>query len=216
MNKVKHGYTVPCSSALRDAVLALAARQRVNVADLARSVLLVVPPEIIQTFPDPGEPAPGDRELVVNQSGASQGRPWRRKPRLQVRLPQGVAIPYLRRALALALAIDRGEVSLHSLTPSEKAATPVLLDELDRLRAIVELLSFRPLSSGVRTRAEALHIMGFPPGFIPDQATVRARFRQLATVYHPDGAYGSHLRMSQLNAAMTILRRNWWVAPDTS
>lgn len=33
------------------------------------------------------------------------------------------------------------------------------------------------------------------------------RFRKLATVYHPDGKHGCHQRMSQLNAAMDLLRR---------
>jgi hypothetical protein len=40
----KHSYTIPCSSALRDAVSDLAARRGVNVADLVRSVVLMVPP----------------------------------------------------------------------------------------------------------------------------------------------------------------------------
>ena len=37
----------------RDAVMDLAARRRVNVGDLARSVLLVVPGGVIDEFPDP-------------------------------------------------------------------------------------------------------------------------------------------------------------------
>ena len=28
----------------------------------------------------------------------------------------------------------------------------------------------------------------------------------LATIFHPDGAYGSHQRMAQINAAMALLR----------
>ena len=50
----KHSYTIPCASAFRDAVTDLSVRRRVNVGDLARSVLLVVPEGVIRDFPDPG------------------------------------------------------------------------------------------------------------------------------------------------------------------
>lgn len=79
-------------------------------------------------------------------------------------------------------------------------------DDLMRLRAMVSVLSFEPLPGGVRGRADALHVLGFPPGADPDGERVRARFRLLATIHHPDGNQGNHQRMSQLNAAMTMLR----------
>jgi len=63
------------------------------------------------------------------------------------------------------------------------------------------------LPHGVETRADALHVLGFPPNSHPDARELRARFRLLATVHHPDAAQGSHARMSQLNAAMDLLRR---------
>ena len=66
-------------------------------------------------------------------------------------------------------------------------------------------LAFRPLSAGVRTRSEALHVLGFAPGELPDRDAIRARFRGLATVHHPDSSTGNHLRMSQLNAALALL-----------
>ena len=65
----KHSYTVTCSSEFRDAVLALAERRKVNVADMTRSVVLVVPEEIISAFSDPGEPSRDDRETVTIKSG---------------------------------------------------------------------------------------------------------------------------------------------------
>jgi len=80
-------------------------------------------------------------------------------------------------------------------------------DELERLRTVVAALQFDPLPGGIVTRDQALYVLGFPPGSIPDQGALRTRFRRLATVYHPDGKDGSHLRMSQLNAAMEMLRR---------
>lgn len=220
----KHSYTIPCSSPFRDAVTDLARRRRANVGDLARSVVLLLPPEAIAEFPDPGEPGREDRETVVLKSGAAEGRPWRRKPRLQVRLPPGHEVSMIRRALGIALAMERGEMNLslegkaaaaavHANQP-EPAPAPEdakrlreAREELERLQAIVSVLAFDPLPDGVRTRDEALHVLGFPPGRVPDLASLRARFRMLATIHHPDAGYGDHRRMAQLNAAMDILRR---------
>jgi len=235
---VKHSYTVPCSSAFRDAVTALADQRGVNVADLARSILLVVSGDVVDAFEDPGEPDPDDREEVAIKSGPSEGRPWRRKPRIQVRLTPGYDVTMIRKALNLALAVEHGVINLdvHGLsglakaeeerTEEEKAmpqpthpphvdAEPIekhhaLIkerdEEVERLRTMVSVLSFEPLPNGVSSRAEALHVLGFPPNASPDRSSVKGRFRMLATIHHPDGAYGSHERMSQLNAAMDYLR----------
>lgn len=207
----KHSYTIPCSSALRDAVSDLAARRGVNVADLVRSVVLMVPPESISEFPDPGEPLSGDRETVILKSGAAKGRPWQRKPRLQVRMAHGYDEVFLRRALGLMLAMDEGEAefslaSVDAGDPEPPVSTPADSEELDRLRAMVSVLSFDPLDDGIITREDALHVLGFPPSAAPDPTTLRARFRILATVHHPDSGYGHHGRMSQLNSAMDMLR----------
>ena len=219
---IKHSYTIPCASAFRDAVDALAAKRRVNVGDVARSVLLVIPAATIAAFPDPGEPAADDRETVILKSGPAQGRPWRRKPRLQVRMAPGYHVDFIRRALALALAMDEGRYLLRLEDPaapppppppppppqtqSENALAVEANEELERLRAIISVLAFEPLPQGVSSRDEALHVLGFPPGARPDKRTVRARFRMLATIHHPDSQCGSHHRMSQLNQAMEFLR----------
>lgn len=220
---VKHSYTIPCASAFRDAVEALAARRRVNVGDIARSVLLVLPPALVSDFADPGEPAADDRETVILKSGPAEGRPWRRKPRLQVRMAPGYAVAFIRRALALALAMDRGDYVLRlddpnapppppaaapepAPDPEASAAMMAAQEEIERMKAIISVLAFEPLPHGVATRDEALHVLGFPPGTRPDRRTIRARFRMLATIHHPDSHYGSHHRMSQLNQAMEVLR----------
>ncbi|MEE8394139.1 MAG: J domain-containing protein [Rhodospirillales bacterium] len=216
--RLKHSYTIPCSSSFRDAISDLAGRRHVNVADLARSVALVVPDELIDSFPDPGGPGPKDRETVVLKSGTAKGRPWRRKPRLQVRMAPGYEVERIRRGLALGLAMERGEVKVRLEGKGEKDKAPqapsgppqtALIsearEELEKLRAIVSVLSFEPLSGGIRNRGDALHILGFPPASKPSIRALRARFRMLATVHHPDGKYGSHQRMSQLNAAMEHL-----------
>ncbi len=210
----KKSYTVACASRFRDAVEALAARRGVNVADIARSVLLLLPGETVAALPDPGGPAGDDRESVVLKTGPGAGRPWRRKPRLQARLPDGFDEATIRRALGLALALAAGERSVRIADPAAEArqaraasrAEHQHSDELERLRTVVAALSFTPLSEGVRTRDEALHVLGFAPGSQPEVRAVRARFRVLATIHHPDSAFGSHERMSQLNAAMDVLR----------
>ena len=216
---LKHSYTVPCSSAFREAVEALAEQRQVNVGDLARSVLLVVPAEQVEQFPDPGEPPSHDRETVILKSGPAEGRPWRRKPRLQVRMPPGHAIPFIRRALGLALSLADGRLAVSISDPSapvqrsapEPLPAPIVeaepaADELDRLRAIISTLAFDPLPDGIRSRSDALHVLGFQPGARPDSRTVRAKFRLLATIHHPDSDHGDHQRMSQLNQAMALLR----------
>jgi len=215
----KQAYTITCASRFRDDVLSLAERRGVNAGDIARSVLLVVPINEIRDYPDPGGPSAGDREVVILKSGAAKGRPWRRKPRLQVRMAPGYDPVTLRRALAIALAMARGEtgvrlepaeVPLMTLEPEPAHETTVTAapadEELNRLRAAVSALSFDPLEEGVRTRDEALHVLGLPPGRMPDRTTLRARFRMLATIHHPDGELGDHRRMAQLNSAMEVLR----------
>jgi len=197
--------------------MALAKSRLCNVADLARSVVLVAPLSVINSHKDPGEPARDDRETVVLKSGRSMGKPWRRKPRLQVRMAPGYAIETIRKALALALAIDRGHMSVGveselALSEAEikRDAQHALLrdthDEMERLRNIVQALHFEPLEDGVHSREQALYILGLPPGSNHDVNAIRMRFRRLATVYHPDGKDGCHQRMSQLNAAMELLR----------
>lgn len=208
--------------------MALASRKKCNVADLARSVALVVPIVLIDSFPDPGGPARDDRETVILKSGKAEGKPWRRKPRLQVRMARGFAIETIRKALALAFAIDDGDMSVAVKSVKDKkedeqkqaeqnhllrdadAALRKTHDDHERLQNTIKSLYFEPLLGGVHTQEHAMYVMGFAPGDIPDARDVRQRFRRLATVYHPDGKNGCHQRMSQLNAAMEILR---WFKP---
>jgi hypothetical protein len=214
---IKHSYTVPCASTFREAVEKMAGMRHVNVGDIARSVLLVVPSEVIAAYPDPGEPPQDDRETVILKSGPAKGRPWRRKPRLQVRMAPGFKIEVIRKALGIALSMDQGEVKvrLHGkeearpqkpVQPEPPHPPPALGEEIERLKTIIGILSFEPLLNGVRSRDDALHVLGFPPGSRPDRRTLRAKFRMLATIHHPDSNYGSHNRMSQLNAAMEMLK----------
>ena len=48
--------------------------------------------------------------------------------------------------------------------------------------------------------------MGFPQNAKLGPDLVKSRFRMLASIHHPDSAYGDTRRMSQLNQAMAKLR----------
>ncbi len=210
----KRSYTVTCSSSFRDAVTDLAAKRSVNAADLARSVVLLLPKKVIQEFSDPGEPVRDDREIIILKSGPSAGRPWRRKPRLQVRMAEGYDPELIRRALGIALSMADGDatVSLEApgITSTAAAQTDILMleEKLSRFRSVISSLSFKPLPTGINTREEALHVLGFAPGRYPTMDVVKTRYRELASIHHPDGDHGNHTRMSQLNEAMEVLRRS--------
>ena len=239
----------------------LADKRGVNVADLARAILLSFPRLIIEKNPDPGGPEPSDREVIILQSRPSQGKPWKRKPRLQVRLPAGYSPTTLRKALNIALRLDRGfldalllnpsspptaKVMPHKSTPAiqslEKQLNQALEDqkqlknllkkerqdfnlerahlqkiahnattyfeEITRLKTMIVNLFAPTLSSGIRSRDEALFILGFPPASMPSHTEIKAQFRILATIYHPDSGVGNNALMAQLNAAFGYLRLN--------
>jgi hypothetical protein len=210
----KRSYTVTCPSAFRDAVNSLAAKRGVNAADLARSVVLLLPESAIREFEDPGEPSRDDRETVVLKSGPSAGRPWRRKPRLQVRMADGFEPELIRRALGIALSMADGDASVSleapGVTSTVVANTELLMmeEKLCRFRTVISVLRFSPLPTGINSRDDALHILGFAPGRYPGMDLIKARYRELATVFHPDGDHGDHMRMSQVNEAMEVLKRS--------
>jgi len=214
---LKKSYTIPCSTSFRDAISALAEKRGANVADLARSIVLSLPNDIILEFPDPGGPLAGDRERIILKSGKSKGRPWQRKPRLQVRLVPGYDIPFLRRALNMALAIDQRKAQILVDAPElginagidrfQRVAERARQD-CEKLESIIDILTLAPLQTDVETRADALYVLGYHAMARPTAKELRTRFRQLSTVHHPDSGHGSHERMSQLNAAASYLKLN--------
>lgn len=208
----KRSYTITCSSAFRDAVLALAHKRGANAADIARSIILVLPRKMVMDYPDPGGPGREDREDVVLKSGPSAGRPWQRKPRLQIRMVDGFDSVYIRRALAIALDMDAARASITLDAPGiiaqpKSRKLKQMEDRIERLNGIVSTLAFDPLPHGVQSRDEALYVLGYSPGMHPSMALIRSRFRTLATIHHPDGDQGSNMHMSQLNEAMDFLKR---------
>ena len=176
---------------------------------LARSVLLLVPRDVVARYPDPGEPAPDDREQVVLKSGPSANKPWRRKPRLQVRLPDGFKIPEIRRALGMALAMEEGGVAL----TFEEGKKPKLGDRLKKAEDRDGPVARRGYGARVRASFERYPDArrraicdGLSTQRPTDQKAIRKRFRMLATIHHPDSGFGHHERMTQLNEALSTLK----------
>lgn len=160
---------------------------------------------------------------MILKSGNAKGQPWRRKPRLQVRLAPGYDIALLRKALGLALAIDQQQSSIEVVLAEDKAKRARLEKdalqeqrqrhqleaELTRFKEVITTLSFEPVYGGVHGVEDALYVMGFPPETQPGAKRLRTRYRTLATIFHPDGANGDHQRMSQLNSAMETLKEHF-------
>lgn len=205
---LSRSYTIPCPSAFRDRVASLAQRRGVSVADLVRAVQLLVSDESLAQVADPGGPAAADRENVQVKTGPSKDRRMRRKPRLQVRLAGEHQVADLRRALRLALDLAEGGTLLR-LEPAGTVDIAALhREEIERLKLTVRALAFEPLEADIRSRSEALYVLGFPTWATPDQRQLRGRYRALATIYHPDSATGDTVRMAQLNAAIAFLTRS--------
>ena len=207
-NPKSKAYSLACPSPFRDRVNRLALRRGVSVADLARAVLLLVPGSWLDRIADPGEPDAVDRETVSLKSGPASGRSLRRKPRLQLRLEPGHDKPRLRRALALALALDEGSLSLRLEAGDGSRATPAEPSKAETpLKHLIEQVAFQPLANGVTTREAALYVLGFPPAARPEVLELKSRFRALAQILHPDSPTGDHRRMSQLNQAIALLTK---------
>ena len=209
---------ISCTTAFRSQVLALVAKRKASVGDLLRSIAILLPPqaleEALKNMPDPGEPPPFERETITIKSGHHKGETLKRKPRLQARLKDNLIIPKdtatLRKTLALAIALDKQEWVLslentkqHKHRQTQHSKTEQRIAELERG---IERLAFHPLPSNCRTLEDACYIFGFRTSSRPSEELVRRRFRDLASVFHPDAVKGDHERMSQLNQAMQLFK----------
>ena len=107
--------------------------------------------------------------------------------------------PYFAMELVEGVPITQ-DADARALTPRER------LELLARARDAIDALSPTALEV-VATEAEALFLLGFPPGSRPDASAVRDRFRRLAKIHHPDAPFGDTIRMGLLNAAFHRLKR---------
>lgn len=206
--------SISCSKVFRDEICALAERRGVSVAALLRAVYILLPLHIIEKFDDPGEPTRQERDIVILKSGAQKGQTIHRKPRLQLRLPAELDgknnYSIIRRALAIAIALEKQEceLSIESTLQQKQrqkleSKTNSRVQELERG---IERLAFVPLTSNCRTLEDACYILGIRAGRKPTEKLVRQRFRDLASVFHPDAIKGDNERMSQINQAMRLFK----------
>ena len=164
---------------------------------------------MINNFPDSGEPEAHDREPVLLKSGNNSGKIWKRKPRIQARLPEGYHTTTLRKALGLALALSDKQKHLSVEDKADETMQHIigrLSSENDKLREVISRIAFIPLKTSCTSSDEALYILGLPQFPTPTQEVIKKRYRELATIFHPDSICGDHERMSQLNAAFAYLK----------
>ncbi|HYH18940.1 MAG TPA: hypothetical protein VD995_10020 [Azospirillum sp.] len=181
-------YTVPCGPTLYAAILDLAARRGVGVAELASSVLLLTDPALRVADPGAGDAA------------------------LELRLQPGLDDPAIRRALATALALA-DPAGWRLVAEAEMARLKTAVETLDyRNKALanaLERVSFQPLDGGLTQVRDAASLFGFVNEWCFDEDRVVRRFRELAPVYHPDtGVVGCRERMGQLIEARNLLIRH--------
>ena len=210
-------YIVTCAYSFRDRVINRAQTLGVSPSALAQAALLTLSQDDILAYSDPGDAPHGDRETIKVRSGVAKNRLILRKPRLQLRLPvAGLSQSYIRKALALLIERENDDTTLHPKdqldakkhSKTDNACDSVLDNEqeLKRLTETIHLLSFDILPEGVRTRSEALYVLGFSPHARPSPLQLKQRFRERARIHHPDSLAGDHLRMAQINQALNILR----------
>ena len=206
--------SISCSKVFRDEVSALAQRRGVSVAALVRAVYILLPINVIEKFGDPGEPTRQERDIVILKSGAQKGQTIQRKPRLQLRLPAKLdakqSSSIIRRALAIAIALEKQEWELSIESTQQQKQKQNLQNKADsRLQELergIERLAFVPLEANCRTLEDACYILGIRAGRKPTEKLVRQRFRDLASVFHPDAIKGDNERMSQINQAMQLFK----------
>ena len=209
--KPKQSYTIPCSSKFQLDVTELAAREKLNIGEMARMVFFLFSLETIRTWQDPGEPLKHDRKLVQIRTGPNAGKTMLRKPRIQIRLRGQYSAADVRRALDVALELRKRNVfNFKNVTDDSWFMSPIekqsLTQELTTLKKTVSSLLFTPFQEGVKTRLDALYVFGFPTNSTPSRSTITDRYKGLASIYHPDTAHGSHTHMTQVNQAYQILK----------
>ena len=212
-HKPKKSYTIPCSSKFRLDVTNLAAKEKLNIGEIARMVFFLFPLKTLRTREDPGGPPRHDRESVKIGSGPNAGKTMLRKPRIQVRLRGQYTAADVRRALGVVLELRNQDLfNSKNLTDGSWFMSPFekksLKRELAALNRTVSKLLFTPLEQGVKTRLNALYVFGLPTESTLTKSTIAERYKELASIYHPDTPQGSNNHMTQVNQAYQILKNN--------
>ncbi|MDR3518968.1 MAG: hypothetical protein P4M00_24475 [Azospirillaceae bacterium] len=202
-------HTVPCRSALKDAIDSIASDRGTTVSLVLKNLLTVLDPVTIANLPDPGEPT--DADVWTHNVLLSNGRMRRVRviPKLRIRFPVRLDPGTVRKAAWTVVALTQRT----SLTLTTVQQTQALEQEINRQRvrleqfaAALETLAFRLQRNPIRNAAQAAYILGFAHEWGLDAPTVNSRFRSLAPIFHPDtGLISSADRMSQLVEARNFL-----------
>lgn len=218
----KKACSIPCSETFKTKIHTLAEKHSVNPADIIRSILFVFPEEFIQSFEDPGDPLREDREDVTLHSGKHKGKTWKRKPRIQVRIPRSYPVPFLRKALNIALSLqddnitqlltskkideeqkEETEQKIKNLTQEQERLTK----EIELLQSVLKNFTKEKENKNIQSIDDALFILGFPPYSSPTAPLIKKKYRDLAILFHPDTGLDNHAMMSKLNDAISFLRK---------
>jgi hypothetical protein len=204
-------YMISCTRAFRDDVQALARERGMSPSSLACAALALFGSALNCPIPDPGPATAEDIEHRVVTAPSGRTRWLKVPPKLKLTLPAGTDQAFVRRALAMVIELGRG--SYYTWVPADAMARRDaelrdLREQLARLHAALDKVSFRPLRGGVKTAQQAAYVLGMPSEWGLDEAAVATRYRLLAPIYHPDsGQLADPERMAQVNTAKTLLLR---------
>lgn len=208
----RHIYTIRVSRDMRDQFLQLAVERGLSPSELAEAALALLTPTAAAAIADPGEPTAGEREFQAITLTNGSVRRVGRYPTLRLRLPKNLGTSYIRQALTLALALNRGD-RYRLVSAGESRSIATRIETLERhnreLTAALDRVTFKPLPTKNLTLRQAASIFGFPNEWSCDEGKVKQRFRDLAPIFHPDtGLLSCRERMEQLIQAKNILLRH--------
>lgn len=150
-----------------DAVERHCVERDTTASDLLDAVGRLFGPGVLAQIDDPGPPLPRDISVVWRPTRSGGMRRVRTVPRLRVKAPRNMDDEMVRKSLALALGLARGDVydllpraTVDSWHADWRKREADLANERDHARECLERLSFRPLEGGVRTAAQAARVLG--------------------------------------------------------
>ncbi len=181
---------VPVSQDQAKVLFALASARACTVAEVIEAGLLLAPDRV-----DPPHPAEPSAEATSDTRGAMA---------LPVTLSHRVGPARLAACIAFLCGVSDQALAL---VPAETAARiDRLVQDAERLRDALDKAAFRPLPNGILTPRDAAFALGFASEFRLKADDINQRFRQLASVYHPDaGLFADDARMTQIIEARRLL-----------
>lgn len=178
---------VPVTQDQAKVLFALASARACTVAEVIEAGLLLAPDRV-----DLPTSADGDKPVGAGQMA------------LPVTLSHRVGSARLAACIAFLCGVSDQALAL---VPAETAARiDRLVQDAEKLRDALDKAAFRPLANGILTPRDAAFALGFASEFRLKADDINQRFRQLASVYHPDaGLFADDARMTQIIEARRLL-----------